>query len=190
MCHAVFLFNLRRRHLEVAAKLELAINDVVNGVSAPIQRVIGAAARPATAAPLVGENNLAAVVVERRRVPVCKALVDDYVNALWIQRIGDVEQNAVARARAAGDAEVRKHGDVVALIGLIGLLRIVAMITTFPQTRQVARLGIGKHCGAGDDACLGRIVDRDLDHVDAKQRGPVIARHFVDATFHLLAVAN
>ena len=189
MCHAVFLLDLRGRQLEVAAKLELTVDDVVDGIRAPVQRVVGAAARPAAAAPLVGEQDLGAVVVERRRMPVSKARVDHFVQALRVQRVGDVEQDAIARARAASNPELGKHGNVVALICLIGLLRIIAMIATFPETRQVARLGIGEHGGAADNARLGRIVDRDLDDVDAKQRGPVIARQLVDAAFHLLPVA-
>ena len=107
-----------------------------------------------------------------------------------LQRIGDVEQDAVARAGAGGDPALGEHGDVVALIGPSGLLGVVAVVAALPQPGQDARLGIGEHGRAVDDARLGRIVDRDLDDVDAKQRGALVAGGLVDAALHLLFVAH
>ncbi len=190
MRDAVLLLDLRRRHLEVAAELELAVDDVVDRVRAPGQRVVGAAARPAAAAPLVGEDDLGAVVVEGRRVPVGEALVDDLVDALRVQRVGDVEQDAVARAGAGGDPALGEHGDVVALVGAVGLLGVVAVVAAPPQPGQDAGLGVGEHGRAVDDARLGRLVDRDLDDVDAEQRGALVAGRLVDAARHLLLVAH
>ena len=181
--HTVLLLDLRSRHLEVAAELELAVDDVVDGVRAPGQRVVGAAARSPPAAPLVGEQDLGTVVVERCRVPVGKALIDNLVYALRVQRLGDIEDDAVARASACGNPEFRICCDVVALVGLTGLLRVIAVVAASPQTTQGARLGIGEHRGTDDDAGLARIVDRNLDNVDAKQCSSVVAGRFVKAAF-------
>src|SRR5687768_5827020 len=107
MGDAVLLLGLRRRHLVVALVYQLAIDNVVDGIGAPRQRINGPAARTAAAAPLVGEEHLRAVVVERRRMPVSKAGVGDEVEPLWIPRIADVHQDAVARARARRQTHLR-----------------------------------------------------------------------------------
>ena len=190
MCHAVLLLDLWGRQLVITAKLELAIDDVVNGISAPVHRVVGAAARSATAAPLVRENDFGAVVVERGRVPVGKALVDDFVHARRIQRIGDVEDDAVARARAAGNPAFGKHGDVVALVGNTGVLRVVTVVAALPQAGQPARFGIGKYGGLLNDARLGRIVNRDLDDVDAEQCGSFVTGNVADTAFQLFPITH
>ena len=114
---AVLLFGLRRRHLVVAGELQLAIDDVEDGVGAPVRRIGRAAARTRAATPFVGEDHLGAVVVERRRMPVGEVLVDDLIEPHRVHRVGDVEQDAVARAGAGGEADLREHGDVVALVG-------------------------------------------------------------------------
>src|SRR5690606_34017479 len=74
--HAVLLLGLRRRHLDVAAKLELTVDDVEYRVRTPVLWVGRAAARTRAAAPFVGENDLCAVVAERRGVPVREARID------------------------------------------------------------------------------------------------------------------
>jgi hypothetical protein len=109
-------------------------------------------------------------------VPVREALVDHGVDALWLPRIGNVEDDAVARAGARGQLAIRKHRDVVALVGWVGLLRILAMVAAAPEAGEHARLGVREHGRAVDDARCRRIVDRDLDDVDAEQRRTVVAR--------------
>ena len=84
-------------------------------VGAPLRRIGRAALRLAAAAPLVGEQHLGAVVVERRRVPVREVRVGDGGDAHGMRGIADVEQQAVALARAAGEADRRIDRDVVAL---------------------------------------------------------------------------
>ena len=59
----------------MATKFQLVVDDVVQRISAPIQRIIGSAARATTATPFVGEQYLGTVIVEGRGVPVSKALV-------------------------------------------------------------------------------------------------------------------
>ena len=185
VCHAVFLLDLRSRHLEVTPKLELAVDDVVDGIRAPRQRVVGAATRPAPPAPLVGEQDLGSVVVECRRVPVGETFVDDRIDTLRSQRIRDVKDDAVARTGPGGNSEVGKGGDVVTLIGLTGLLRVIAVISASPQTRQNARFRVGEHGRTVNDARLARIIDWNLDDVDSKQCGPVVPRRFVETALHL-----
>src|SRR4029453_16621842 len=92
---AVLLLGLRRRHLVVALVDHLLVDDVVNGVGAPGQRIDRAATRPAAAAPLVGEHDFGAVVFEGGRVPVGKAVIEHVVEPLRIARIADVHQDAV-----------------------------------------------------------------------------------------------
>ena len=75
----------------------------------------GAALRRAAAAPFVGEEHLRAVVVERGRVPVGEVRVGHRIETHRVDRIADVEQQAVAFTRAAGQAECRVDRDVVAL---------------------------------------------------------------------------
>src|SRR5690606_34673686 len=120
------LLGLRRRHLDVAAKLELTVDDVEYRVRAPVLWVGRAAARTRAAAPFVGENDLCAVVAERRGVPVREARIDHLVHPRGIHRIGDIEQNAVTRACTGGEPELGEDGDVVTLVGLIRLLRVRA----------------------------------------------------------------
>ena len=159
----------RPRHFEVAARLELAVDDVVDGVGTPVERVVGAAARPSTAAPLVRVNDLGAVVVECRRVPVREALVDNLVDPLRLQRVGNVEEDAVAGAGTGRDFEFREHRDVVALVGAVGVLRFVAVVAATPQAGEDARIRVREDGGAVDDARLRRVVDGNFDDVDAKQ---------------------
>ena len=64
--HAILLLGLRRRHLEVAAEPQLAIDNVEDRVGAPRDRIGRAAPGPSAAAPLVGEDHLRSVVVECR----------------------------------------------------------------------------------------------------------------------------
>ena len=66
MRHAILLLGLRRRHLEVAAEPQLAIDNVEDRVGAPRDRIGRAAPGPSAAAPLVGEDHLRSVVVECR----------------------------------------------------------------------------------------------------------------------------
>ena len=141
-----------------------------------------ATAWPTATAPLVCEDNLGAVIVECGRVPVRKALVDHNVDAFWIKRVGNIEQDAIAGTRAARDALAWKYCDVVALICLAGLLRFVSMVAAFPEAGQDASLFIGKYSGTRNDARLRRIGYRNLDDVDTKQCGTDVAGFFVEAT--------
>ena len=108
--------RLRRGQLVVALELQSCRSTIVKIASAPhsfgsVARHLGCAA----AAPLVGEQDLGAVVVERRRVPVGEVGVGHGVEAHRMRRIADVEQEAVALARAAGETDRRIDRDVVAL---------------------------------------------------------------------------
>ena len=74
------------------------------------------AARLRAAAPLVGEDDLGAVVVERRRVPVREVRVGDRVETNRVGRVADVEQDAVALARARSQPDLGVRGDVMARV--------------------------------------------------------------------------
>jgi hypothetical protein len=62
---AVFRLGLHGGHLVVAGELQLAVDDVEDGIGAPGWRIGLPAARTGAAAPLVGEDHLRAGVVER-----------------------------------------------------------------------------------------------------------------------------
>ncbi len=85
-------------------------------------------------------------------MPVGEALVDDRVDAPGGARVRDVEEDAVAGARAGREPARGIHRDVVALVGRLGLLGLVAVIAAPPQAGQDAGLRVGEHGRAVDDA--------------------------------------
>ena len=190
MRHAVFQFQLRGGHFEIAPEFQLAINDVVNGIGAPGQGVMGAAARAAAATPFIGKEHLGAVIVESGRMPVGKALVGDGVNTRRLSWVGNIENDAVARARAGGDPGLGKHRDVVALVRLAGFLGFIAVVPAPPQARQRAGFGVCEHRGAVNDARLVGGIGRDFDHVDTKQRGARVARQVIEAARHFFLLSD
>ena len=107
--------GLRGGQLVVALELHLPVLQGEDGVGAPLLRIGRAALRSHATAPLVGEDHLAAVVVERGRVPVREVRVGDGGNADGRRRVPDVEQQAVAFAGAAGVADARVERDVMTL---------------------------------------------------------------------------
>src|SRR5262249_41858073 len=130
VCDAVLDRRLCRRHLVVALEVHLAVFDGEERISTPLVLVGRTAARRGTAAPLVGEENLRAVVAERRRVPERVVRVGGGVDADGVGNVADVQQKAVATARAAGETDRRVDGDVVALRGTLTNLRNAAATTT------------------------------------------------------------
>src|SRR5580765_7186675 len=94
-------------------------------ISSPDFRVVGTAPCTETSAPLVSEYDLFAVIRERGRVPVRVVRIVNGVHTLWIGRVLDVKQDAVARARTGGKADRRVRRDVVTLVGVRGLRRSV-----------------------------------------------------------------
>ncbi len=59
----------------------------------------------------------------------------------------------------------------MALIGAAGILRVAAMVAARPQCRNLVVQS--EDAGAVDNPRRSRIVDRDLDHVDAEIGGVV-----------------
>ena len=115
MGHAVLVRGLRRRQLVVALERHSAARPREDRVRAPFGLVRDAAARLQAPAPLIGEQNLGAVVVERRRVPERKVGVGHGADPLRIGDVTDVEQEAIAAARTARQPDRRVDGNVVAL---------------------------------------------------------------------------
>ena len=115
MRDAILLRRLRRGHLVIALERHLFAADREDRVGTPLVLVGDTAARLRAAAPLVGEQHLRAVVVERRRVPEGEVRVRDGADAPRMRDVVNVEQQAVTSARAAGESDRRIHGDVVAL---------------------------------------------------------------------------
>ena len=113
--HAVLEDRLGRRHLVVALHLHPAVAQGEECIGAPLHLVRGAALRLPAAAPLVGEEDLAAIVIEGGRVPVREVGVGRRIDPHRVGRIADVEQQAVATTGATRQADGRVHRDVVAL---------------------------------------------------------------------------
>src|SRR5690606_17615615 len=157
------------RHLEEVLPLQMPVLDGGDQVGAPVDRVLGAAAGVGAAAPLIGEDDGVAGVVEGRRVPVGHVGVEQLGDARGVLGVGDVQQDAVAAAGAGGQRQVRIDGDVVAVVGLGGVLGGNAGGSAAPPAGDGARLAIGEDARAVDDRGLFRCVQRHLDHVDREQ---------------------
>ena len=115
------------------------------------------AAGSAAAAPLVGEENLGAVVVKGRRVPVGEPGVYHFVDSHRVFRIGDIDQDAVAGAGTRCKSNLGVRGDVVTLVGHSRQLRTWAMITAAPQTRDLTGVWITEEERSADHTGLGRV---------------------------------
>src|SRR5258708_12989660 len=85
----------------------------------------------------------------------------------------DVEQDSVAGAGAGGEADGGVDGDVVALIGARGLplLVIFSVSAAAGEAVQCTGASIDKYARAGDDLCVLRRGDRNLDYINAEERG-------------------
>ena len=171
MGDAVLLHRLGHRQLVVAAELHLPVDDVEDRVRAPARLVGVTATRLGAAAPLIGEHDLGAVVVERGRVPVGEVRVRDLVDPDGVRRVADVDQDAVALAGARGQADLRIGGDVVTGVrdrgrppgrarGVQRRWRLVL------QTVDRTRFGVGEEPGLVHDRRLLGRVQRDFDHLD------------------------
>ena len=113
--HAVFERRLRGHHLVIAPERERAVVDGEDRVGSPFLGIRGTALGTAAAAPLIGEEHLRAIVVERGRVPIREVRVAHRRDPLRVGRVADVEQQAVALARATGQTDAGEEGDVVTL---------------------------------------------------------------------------
>src|ERR1700681_2622142 len=95
MRHAVLGRGLGRRHLVVRGEREPAICQGEDRVPSPILWIGGAAAWLNAATPLVGKQDLIAVVVEGRRVKVGEVGIRDLIGPHGVYWVGDVEQDAI-----------------------------------------------------------------------------------------------
>ena len=86
----------------MAFKFELLVDDVVDRIGSPGHWIPSATARTSTATPLIGKQHLGTGIVERRRVPVGKAVVGNGIDALGFARVADVKQYAIAGAGTRG----------------------------------------------------------------------------------------
>jgi hypothetical protein len=122
------------------------------------------------AAPFVGENYFRSVVVERRRVPIRKALVHHLIDPYRIDGIGHIQKDAVPRARPGGEAYLRKDGDIVALIGQPRSLGPGAVVASLPQAGDCPGTWIGEDARPVDNPGLPGRPERHLNHIDAEER--------------------
>ncbi len=172
MCNAVFLVGLGRGHLVVGVELQLLVRgDGEDGVRAPGHGVGDAAARLATAAPLIRKDDSLAVVGEVGGVPEGVVGIGDGIEALGMFGVPDVQQDAVTGTRAGGQAKPGVSGDVVAASSGRGCLRAITVVAALPQAVHIAGLGIGEDARAGNHLGQFRMRDWHLDDDDGKKRG-------------------
>ena len=119
-------------------------------------------------------------------MPIGKSFVGHIVDALRLQGIGDVENDAIARTCPGRQLLCRENGNVVALVRLTGVLRAVAVIAAAPQTGNFAIAG--KYPGPVNNAGFRWIGDGNLDHVDAEERRVITAR--AEAARNLFGIAH
>jgi len=170
---AVLARGLPRRHLEVAAELQMAVvagaDDIEHRVAAPHRRMNVLAHRLRAAAPFVGEEQLGRVVVERRGVPERERGVGDVIQSLRLGHDARIEQQTVAGAGAAEQLGPRIAGDVVApggrvRVGFAGALAAAA------DAGELTGIGVREDVGVADHRRLFRVLERHLDHIDAVGR--------------------
>ena len=178
MRDAVLLVGLRRGDLVEAAEFELAVLEFVDRVGAPVHRVTRLATRASAPTPFIGEQHLRAIVVEGGRMPIGETGLGHVVDPRGLQRIGNVEHDAIARTCPGRDPLGREDGDVVAVIGDVRVLRAFAVVAAEPQAGNPFILGKDAR-GRGDPRC-GGVRQWHLDHVNAEQRG-VVATGFETA---------
>ncbi len=208
---AVLQLRLRGRHLEVAVKFQLAVLDGEERVAAPLHLVRRTAARLSAAAPLVGEENFLAVVVERRRVPEGHVGVGRGIEADRMRGVADVQQKPHAAARASGEPDFRIDRDVVTLIRAARRLVTAAWSSASASVRRRARCGGGglsrgararvdffalgvarrhrqiiEDARRADDRRILRRCERHLDHFQPETRGVGIIDPAVRASRQLL----
>ncbi len=103
-------------------------------------------------------------------MPEREVRVGDFVEPHRVNRIRDVEQDAVAGAGTRRETDFRKHGDVVALVGQRRLLGAGPVIAAWPQAGEGAGPRVGKDARPIHDARLVGSGERNLDDVDAEER--------------------
>ena len=164
--HAVFHFRLRSRHLVVRSERQLAVGQGEDRIGAPVHRIGRAATGLRTAAPLVREQHLGAVIVEVGGMPEGVVRIADGVDADGMHGVGNVQQDSIAGTRPRGQADGRIDRDVVALIGARGGLRAFAVVAALPEAVDGSGLRIGKDARAGYDLRQLRMRQRHLDDID------------------------
>ena len=115
-----------------------AVDDVIDGVGTPVQRIVRATTRPTAAAPFVGAHDFGAIIIEGGRVPIRKLLIHDGINPNRLVGIGNVEDHPIAGAGSSRELLLWENGNVVAVICAAAALGIFAMVPALPKTRNLA----------------------------------------------------
>ena len=170
---AVLLVGLRRRHLEVAARTAASCRRCRRSRWRPTSSGSVARQRGArAAAPLVGEDHLGAVVVERRRVPVGEVLVGDVRRGA--PGSPDRRCRAGCRCRSTRRRAGRRPGyTVMSWHWLVTRARLRArpVVAALPEARRSRRSSRPRRCAARlTIAAFSGVRERHLDHVDAEER--------------------
>ena len=87
MGDTIFKIRLRRWDFVIALKDELTVLNIVNRIGTVIFGIIDAATWATASAPLICEDDFGSVIIKSRRMPIGKALIDDFVYARWFKWI-------------------------------------------------------------------------------------------------------
>jgi hypothetical protein len=96
MGDAVFSICLRRGNFIIALKDQLSVFNIVKRIRAPIFGIIDTASWTAASAPFIREEDFRPIIIERRRMPIGKSRIDNFINACGLERIRDVENNTIS----------------------------------------------------------------------------------------------
>src|SRR5260221_5131726 len=124
-------------------------------------------------------------------MPVGVVWIIDGIYALWMDRILDVNQNAISRASAGCQANRRVHRDVVALVGVFRLVATFAVSATIAEAVERAGAPVDEETRAGDNFGVLRRSDGNFDHVNAKQSSVgILVGFFAGASGKFIASAD
>ncbi len=168
--YAVLNFGLGCRHLVVGVEGELAVGEGEDGVCAPVHRIGCAATGLGAAAPLVGEDDLAAVVAEGGGVPEGEVGVGYGFDTLGVDGVLDVHQDSVAGACAGHESDGSVGGEVVAAADGSGVAGC-AVGGTYLEGVDDTGGGVGEDARAVYDFSQLGVGQRDLDDDDGEERG-------------------
>ena len=170
MSNAVLCLRLGRRHFVIIGEVELTVLQPKDRIRSPNIRVICTATWAHAAAPFVGIDDLAAVIRERCRVPICIVRVVDRLDPFGIRGVFDIQQNAVTGACTGRKADLGICRDVMALVRF-RRTPVAGVRTAVVKCVDLARLGIAEHSRRRNDSSFLRSLDRNLDHLDAEVCG-------------------
>ena len=186
---AVFQLGLGCGHLVVAVEGEGVVFKGEDGIGSPGHGVGWTAAGLGSSAPFVGEDDAVAGVVEHRRVPEREVGVGDGGDALGVNGVLDVEEDADAGAGPGGEAEGGVDGDVVASADGLGGCAFAVQIADGEAVHGPSGF-VGEDAGAVDDLGEFGVGEGDLDDDNGVKGGVGVVEAAAGAAGELFGLAD